>query len=84
MNFGPLFLPAGSVRAILAILIVAGVVIMALKGMEIPNSIGVAFGLVIGLYFRDSQIVEINRNFDELRALREKVEILSQNNNIKN
>lgn len=58
MEFGPLFLPNGSIRALLALGIVFGTLGMVARGLTVPEFLAVAFGLVIGLYFRDSQASE--------------------------
>lgn len=54
-KFGPLFLPQGSVRSILAFIIVFGVMVAVFKQIPIPEGLWTAFGLVIVLYFNDSR-----------------------------
>ena len=47
----PMKLPKGSVRAILALLIVAGLLLMELLDRTISDRLGTAAVMVIGFYF---------------------------------
>jgi len=47
----PLFLPIGSVRAILVIALTGGVMIQCMKGNEVSNSLMEVWATAFGLYF---------------------------------
>lgn len=51
MTNRPLWLPTGSVRAILALLIVGGYVGARLLGVDLDSDYKAAMTLVLGLYF---------------------------------
>ena len=48
----PLNLPVGSVRAILALLLVGGPLIMVSFGLPVPEAVWMGFGLAIREYFQ--------------------------------
>jgi hypothetical protein len=77
---GPLFLPPGSIRGIIALSIVLGSLTMCFKGITIPEVFATSLGLVIGLYFRDSSSQDVQKDNDalkeELKALKDKVAVI--------
>lgn len=65
-KFGPLFLPQGSVRSILAFTIVFGVMVAVFKQIPIPEGLWTAFGLVIVLYFNESRVQAQEKKNEQL------------------
>ncbi len=47
----PLWLPEGSIRAILAIIALVGVVICVSMGMEVPEYLKTIVGMIIAFFF---------------------------------
>ena len=81
-KYGPLWLPYGSVRAIIALSVLFGVISAMFRGVVVPDAMEMAFGVIIGLYFSQSANAEINnQKNDANQALQDELRMLKAEKN---
>jgi hypothetical protein len=54
-NLFPLWLPKGSVRALIALGVVASTILIAITQQSVPEVLGTLAGVVVTFYFKDRE-----------------------------